>query len=139
MLNYIKRHNYSGNICNTAYCQSLAVMQKELTNETSTEMFKLWRIPIHRIRRSNIWRPGKEKRLPDVLSKKDIFVIIKSTNIIKHQCVLAMIYIQTLLGHNSSKTTEQYTHVSKKSLRNITSPMDVIFNNKELINKQLKK
>ncbi|HQD12630.1 MAG TPA: site-specific integrase [Chitinophagales bacterium] len=33
-------------------------------------------------------------------------------------------YIQELLGHNSSKTTEIYTHVSTKSIQNIKSPFD---------------
>jgi len=33
-------------------------------------------------------------------------------------------YIQELLGHSSSKTTEVYTHVSKKSISNIQSPLD---------------
>lgn len=33
-------------------------------------------------------------------------------------------YIQELLGHNSSKTTEIYTHVSKKQIGKITSPLD---------------
>lgn len=33
-------------------------------------------------------------------------------------------YIQSLLGHESSKTTEIYTHVSQKSLQNIQSPLD---------------
>ncbi len=33
-------------------------------------------------------------------------------------------YIQELLGHKSSKTTEIYTHVSIKSLGNIISPFD---------------
>jgi integrase/recombinase XerD len=33
-------------------------------------------------------------------------------------------YIQELLGHSSSKTTEIYTHVSKKSLGNIINPLD---------------
>lgn len=33
-------------------------------------------------------------------------------------------YIQELLGHNSSRTTEIYTHVSTKSIQRITSPFD---------------
>ena len=35
-------------------------------------------------------------------------------------------YIQVLLGHNSSKTTEIYTHVSTRNLTNIKSPGDYI-------------
>jgi integrase/recombinase XerD len=33
-------------------------------------------------------------------------------------------YIQELLGHNSSKTTEIYTHVTNRSIREIQSPFD---------------
>lgn len=33
-------------------------------------------------------------------------------------------YIQILLGHNSSRTTEIYTHVSRRSIENIRSPFD---------------
>ncbi|EMR01365.1 tyrosine-type recombinase/integrase [Cesiribacter andamanensis] len=33
-------------------------------------------------------------------------------------------YIQSLLGHNSSKTTEIYTHVSQQAIQNIQSPLD---------------
>jgi site-specific recombinase XerD len=33
-------------------------------------------------------------------------------------------YIQVLLGHSSSKTTEIYTHVSTKALKDIKSPLD---------------
>lgn len=37
-------------------------------------------------------------------------------------------YIQELLGHSNSKTTEIYTHVSRKSLGLITSPLDTLYN-----------
>ena len=33
-------------------------------------------------------------------------------------------YIQALLGHNSSKTTEIYTHVTKKGLEQLRSPLE---------------
>lgn len=33
-------------------------------------------------------------------------------------------YIQTLLGHNSSRTTEIYTHIAQMDLRKIESPLD---------------
>ena len=33
-------------------------------------------------------------------------------------------YIQEILGHSSSKTTEIYTHVSNLSIQKITSPFD---------------
>jgi site-specific recombinase XerD len=34
-------------------------------------------------------------------------------------------YIQVLLGHYSTKTTEIYTHVAKNSFKNITNPLDL--------------
>ena len=48
-------------------------------------------------------------------------------------------YIQTLLGHSSSKTTEIYTYVSKKSLAKIKSPLDSVLEDKNLIDNNLKK
>ena len=35
-------------------------------------------------------------------------------------------YVQTLLGHESSKTTEIYTHILSISNKNIESPLDSI-------------
>ncbi len=39
-------------------------------------------------------------------------------------------YIQTILGHESTKTTEIYTHVSNKSLAKIRSPLDTFLEHK---------
>lgn len=47
-------------------------------------------------------------------------------------------YIQSLLGHESTKTTEIYTHVSKKSLANIENPLDKILRNKQVVSNKLK-
>ena len=38
-------------------------------------------------------------------------------------------FIQELLGHNDIKTTLLYTDVTDKSLRKITSPLDLIYQN----------
>jgi site-specific recombinase XerD len=37
-------------------------------------------------------------------------------------------YIQELLGHSSIRTTERYTHVARRKILSITSPLDTIDN-----------
>ncbi|MCS7028759.1 MAG: hypothetical protein NZ519_08340 [Bacteroidia bacterium] len=38
--------------------------------------------------------------------------------------------MQELLGHNSSKTTEIYTHVSKRTIQKVQSPLDALMQDK---------
>lgn len=45
-----------------------------------------------------------------------------ATHLLEHGTDLR--YIQALLGHNSAKTTEIYTHITKKGLEKIISPLD---------------
>ena len=42
-------------------------------------------------------------------------------------------FIQELLGHNSTQTTQRNTHVSQPMLKRIESPIDRILKNKNLI------
>jgi len=43
-------------------------------------------------------------------------------------------YIQELLEHKSSKTTEIYTHASNKDIGEIKSPLDLIMKNSYIEN-----
>lgn len=48
-----------------------------------------------------------------------------------HEQGIDIRHIQIIMGHESTKTTEIYTHVSQKSLSNITSPLDIILKKNE--------
>jgi integrase/recombinase XerD len=75
-----------------------------------------------------------ERSLANVLKKGCLLAGIKkpvNLHMLRHSYATHLLesgtdlrYIQTLLGHKSSKTTEIYTHVSQKSINKIVSPLD---------------
>lgn len=78
--------------------------------------------------------PYDERSLAQVLKRALTKVNIKkpvSLHWLRHSYATHLLesgtdlrYIQEILGHKSSKTTEIYTHVSTKSLQNVKSPFD---------------
>lgn len=78
--------------------------------------------------------PYSETSLQNIF-KKNLERIIKNHNFTlhdlrhsyathMHESGVDIRYIQELLGHKSSKTTEIYTHVSIRSLKNLNNPTD---------------
>lgn len=85
---------------------------------------------------SNLSRKYSSKSVQNILKRA-----LKNTGIKKHatphtlrhsyathlyEAGVDLRSIQVLLGHNSSKTTEIYTHVSNRHIQNIKSPIDDI-------------
>lgn len=102
--------------------------------EILREYYQLYKPKVYLFEGKIAGTPYSEKSLQCVLKKA-----LKKVNITKpvslhwlrHSYATHLLesgtdlrYIQELLGHNSSKTTEIYTHVSTKNLQQIKSPFD---------------
>lgn len=102
--------------------------------EMLREYYKIYKPTTYLFEGTITGEPYADKSLQQVLKKA-----LQKTNITKpatlhwlrHSFATHLLesgtdlrYIQELLGHNSSKTTEIYTHVSTKSIQQIKSPFD---------------
>ncbi|MEJ7780875.1 MAG: site-specific integrase [Daejeonella sp.] len=98
------------------------------------EYYRLYRPNIWLFEGQNAGDQYSEKSLSNVLSQSVLKAKIQkpvTLHWLRHSYATHLLengtdlrYIQEILGHNSSKTTEIYTHVSTKSLQNIKSPFD---------------
>ena len=98
------------------------------------EYYKIYKPKIYLFEGSILGEPYSEKSLQSVLKQAIKKVgILKPVTLhwLRHSYATHLLesgtdlrYIQELLGHSSSKTTEIYTHVSTKSIQQIKSPFD---------------
>ncbi|UPQ78761.1 site-specific integrase [Flavobacterium azooxidireducens] len=102
--------------------------------EMLREYYKLYKPITYLFEGQNAGTPYDERSLPQVLKQalKKVGITKPVTlHWLRHSYATHLLesgtdlrYIQELLGHNSSKTTEIYTHVSTKSIQQIKSPFD---------------
>ena len=98
------------------------------------EYYKLYKPISYLFEGQNAGTPYDERSLQQVLKQALKKVGVKkpvTLHWLRHSYATHLLesgtdlrYIQELLGHNSSKTTEIYTHVSTKNIQQIKSPFD---------------
>lgn len=102
--------------------------------EMLREYFKMYRPKVWLFEGQNPGEQYSEKSLQNVLKQALVKVKINkpvTLHWLRHSYATHLLeagtdlrFIQELLGHKSSKTTEIYTHVTTKSLQKIKSPFD---------------
>jgi len=78
-----------------------------------------------------IYRPKKEKTLPNVLNKEEVKKIITVSTNLKHRTMLSLLCAcglrrSEILGLRRSRTTKIYTHVRTHQIKKIISPIDTL-------------
>lgn len=106
----------------------------EITIEMLREYYKMYRPKVWLFEGQYIGEKYSERSLEQVLKKALLKAkVTKPVTLhwLRHSYATHLLeagtdlrYIQELLGHKSSKTTEIYTHVSQSSLQKIKSPFD---------------
>lgn len=98
--------------------------------------FKAFKPAVYLFEGEKVGNPYDERSLQQVLKQNVLKAGIKkpvTLHWLRHSYATHLLengtdlrYIQEILGHSSSKTTEIYTHVSTKSIQKITSPFDFL-------------